>query len=74
MGGVEASEELIGVLKTSGNWMSHLDIAEVLGKRRLDAGRCAVLKVLAWQGTIEIRHVPNTTPIGYRLEYRLLAR
>lgn len=71
MDGLRVSEELLAVLKQSGDWMAHADIARVLGKRRLDAGRCAALKVLAWQGVIEIRHVVNATPIGYRLEYRI---
>lgn len=74
MDALEVSEELLSVLRTSGDWMSHADIARALGKRRLDAGRCAALKVLAWQQMIESRQVSNTTPIGYRIEYRIKER
>lgn len=66
------SSELLTVLASTGDWMSHTDIAQALGKRRLDAGRVMALKLMAGQQMIESRKVENDTPIGYRLEYRVI--
>lgn len=67
----DPASTIIGILKASGGeWLKRGDIAEKLGKKRLDPGSAAILDTLAGVGVIERRKVDSNAPVGYRWEYR----
>lgn len=63
-------EEMLTAIRSAGDWIDRGDLAQQLGKKRLNKWHDKLLADLLEMGVIEQRTVPHTSPIGFKYEYR----
>ncbi len=70
----QANKFLIILRQYSGNdhWLSRSDIADLIGKKRLNPYEVAAIDLLAENGLIERTREQMPGPIGYQWKYRVL--
>ena len=62
--------EMLEALRSSGEWMSRVQVARASGKKRLIPYDVELLQQMVEKGLLEIRQRESATPIGIAYEYK----